>query len=503
MRQRTSISYDSGHIWPPPPTNQEETETQRTERLEQEREAKRVSDEIDKAIEQHRQEMKSRRPQMKILLLGQAESGKSTMLKNFQLSFTPKAFKAESGAWRAVIHLNLVRSVNFILDLLSANPQFAISSSPASVIVTGFDVLGISQSPDSQPGTLTGPIIEPTDELRRLKMRLSPLKRVEEMLSKRISADDPHVSRKGLNSASEVSVRSGSGWKALARLSHRTRPQSPDELEDAGRVIEACRDDITELWADPVVQKGLSSNDIALQEQSGFFLNEVSRIASKDYVPTPEDILKARLQTMGVEEHRLIMETGQFTTESGREWVIYDVGGSRGQRPAWAPFFDDVNAIIFLVPISAFNQTLSEDRSVNRLWDSFYLWQSICTNRILANVTIILLLNKVDALEAKLNSGISFSKYVTSYKDSPNNVEAVSKYLKAKFSAIHRQHSNRTRKLHIHLTTATASACSPPLHSDTLNTLFSPSQDHQATSIILVRIRELILTNNLIDSDFV
>ncbi|KZT28152.1 G-alpha-domain-containing protein [Neolentinus lepideus HHB14362 ss-1] len=483
MRQRNSVSYDSGHTWPPPPTENEETETQRAERLEQEKEAKRISDEIDKAIEQQRQEMKSKRPQMKILLLGQAESGKSTMLKNFQLHFTPKAFKAESGAWRAVIHLNLVRSVNFILDLLSPNPQFNIPTSPASsVIVTRFDGLGISQAADTQPASFSGPIIEPTDELKRLRMRLSPLKRVEEMLSKRISADDPQPSRKGLNSASEVSVRSGSGWKALARLSHRTRPQSPNELEDAGRVIEACRDDITELWADPLVQKGLAGNEIVLQEQSGFFLNEVSRIASKDYVPTPEDILKARLQTMGVEEHHLIMETGQFSTESGREWVIYDVGGSRGQRPAWAPFFDDVNAIIFLAPISAFNQTLSEDRSVNRLWDSFYLWQSICTNRILSNMTIILMLNKVDVLETKLNSGISFAKYVTSYKDSPNDLEHVSKYLKAKFTAIHRQHSSRSRKLHIHLTTAT---------------------DHQATSIILVRIRELILTNNLIDSDFV
>ena len=41
------------------------------------------------------------------------------MLKNFQLHFPPKALQAESDAWRAVIHLNLVRSVNFILDLLS------------------------------------------------------------------------------------------------------------------------------------------------------------------------------------------------------------------------------------------------------------------------------------------------------------------------------------------------------------------------------------------------
>ena len=34
---------------------------------------------------------------------------------------------------------------------------------------------------------------------------------------------------------------------------------------------------------------------------------------------------------------------------------------------AWVPFFDDMNAIIFLAPISCFDQVLMEDNSVNRL----------------------------------------------------------------------------------------------------------------------------------------
>jgi hypothetical protein len=35
-----------------------------------------------------------------LAVAGQAESGKSTLLKNFQLQFTPKAFNAEAEAWR-------------------------------------------------------------------------------------------------------------------------------------------------------------------------------------------------------------------------------------------------------------------------------------------------------------------------------------------------------------------------------------------------------------------
>ena len=69
---------------------------------------------------------------------GQSESGKSTILKQFQLFFAPKAFRVEAEAWRAVIHLNLVRSVNFILDLLPSAgtttvSREALSMSPLSV----------------------------------------------------------------------------------------------------------------------------------------------------------------------------------------------------------------------------------------------------------------------------------------------------------------------------------------------------------------------------------
>lgn len=37
----------------------------------------------------------------------------------------------------------------------------------------------------------------------------------------------------------------------------------------------------------------------------------------------------------------------------------------------------------------------------------------------------MLLLNKYDILEAKLNSGILFRKFVTSYKDKPNDIQSV------------------------------------------------------------------------------
>ena len=49
------------------------------------------------------------------------------------------------------------------------------------------------------------------------------------------------------------------------------------------------------------------------------------------------------------------------------EWVTERGKRVLGTTAAWVPFFDDMNAIIFLAPISCFDQVLEEDPTVNRL----------------------------------------------------------------------------------------------------------------------------------------
>ncbi len=55
---------------------------------------------------------------------------------------------------------------------------------------------------------------------------------------------------------------------------------------------------------------------------------------------------------MGIAEHIFdVTIHGKVVT-----WHLYDVGGARGQRHSWVPYFDDANAIIFVAPVSAFDQ---------------------------------------------------------------------------------------------------------------------------------------------------
>jgi guanine nucleotide-binding protein subunit alpha len=65
-----------------------------------------------------------------------------------------------------------------------------------------------------------------------------------------------------------------------------------------------------------------------------------------------DDILHARIQTMGVAEHVFDLNIHGKAVS----WHLFDVGGARGQRHSWVPYFDDANAIIFVAPVSAFDQ---------------------------------------------------------------------------------------------------------------------------------------------------
>lgn len=64
---------------------------------------------------------------------------------------------------------------------------------------------------------------------------------------------------------------------------------------------------------------------------SGSFLDDLERVTALKYMPTDDDVLKARLKTVGVSEYKFEMEISAGR-DSGTEWRIVDVGGSRSQR---------------------------------------------------------------------------------------------------------------------------------------------------------------------------
>jgi len=231
------------------------------------------------------------------------------------------------------------------------------------------------------------------------------------------------------------------------------------------------------IWEDSTIQQMLEKRRVRLEASPGFFLNDVERIAARDYQPSDDDVIRARLRTLGVQEYKIKFENGPT---QGSEWLIHDVGGSRTQRHKWIPFFDDCDAIIFLAPINCFDERLAEDRRVNRLEDSYMLWKAVCGSKLLQKTQMILFLNKCDLLEQKLRSGVRVKDYVRSYGDRSNDKETASKYFAQHFKDILKRHSPEPRPFRVHMTSVV---------------------DTTATAVTLGIVQEIIFRSHLLAAD--
>ncbi|KAJ3565920.1 hypothetical protein NP233_g7332 [Leucocoprinus birnbaumii] len=444
-----------------------ESEEQAAARVKLFQEAVKRSKEIDESLQETKKVLERRKKAVKILLLGQSESGKSSVLKNFQLAFAPRHFEANRQTWKLILKQVSCSNIRTIIETLSAEWE---PSTPTS------------------PGELNSAV----RNFRRIRLSLSPLFIIENNLLKMLAPEtkDP---------TSDVCVRAGSGWKALLQA-HRTGQSSPSSpLETGGhhqfaggpsmnfgkrqsnnslshesdpsQAMIAQKEEIMWLWRDPEVRRALRKRGIHLEETAGFFMSDAERIASPNYIPTDSDIIRARLRTVGVEEHHFTVEKGGDT---GSDVYITDVGGSRSQRASWVPYFDDVQAILFLAPL-AFNLTLEEDPRVNRLEDSLNLWREICQKPRSFGYGNHASSMK-DVLASTLASGIQVNRYVPSYGDLPNEITEVTKYFKDKFKSYHKRLSPTARPFMCYETSAI---------------------DIKSMTVLLIGVRESILRQHL------
>lgn len=141
------------------------------------------------------------------------------------------------------------------------------------------------------------------------------------------------------------------------------------------------------------------------------------------YTTYQDDILHARIQTMGVAEHIFDVDLhGKSVT-----WHLFDVGGARGQRHSWvlplialivhglkfwpirfrtstrptpssslllsAPLTKCVLCGSISAPLLTCVQYLEEDPRTNRIDDSLQLFTQVCSNALLKSVHLVLFLS--------------------------------------------------------------------------------------------------------------
>lgn len=230
---------------------------------------------------------------------------------DFQMMYGSAKWKAERASWRSVIQLNLIHSVNIVLDALSKHlskrsPHPSVQGLSSNYLPS--PVSPAEQLPFRRNGAIPfGPLqvqvsassaTSPTDDgtprfddsHRALRLRLAPLRRVEADLCSRlgITTDDPNTaivfpfgppsplspdaSSITPDRLKEASVRS---WKgalfspAGPFRSMRGGRTTESESDDTTDVLVMCREDIKTLWRDAGVQLMLVKEEIKLEAAPG------------------------------------------------------------------------------------------------------------------------------------------------------------------------------------------------------------------------------------------
>ncbi|KAI9349768.1 guanine nucleotide binding protein, alpha subunit [Obelidium mucronatum] len=404
-------------------------------------EQKKTSSMIDKEMAAEKIAMERT---VKMLLLGPGESGKSTVLKQFRLIYGAGFSDQDRAAYRALIIVNILQCSKVLVSQMEIlNIPFGFNPADYSNL-TQLDLQELKKSKHSILASINKGA---TDSNLLLQMpNAAVLARHDSgMRMEDQKCTSPSISR-SMSMGSRLQSNAALPVDPLASIAQKKYQeaealgQQTGEVAEAGQLILEAQmgagflgeqdaqylvSAMKMVWNDPGVQYCFKrANEFQLLDTCDYFMNDIDRFFAKDFSPTDQDILNSRLMTISVTETR-------FTVED-KEYRVFDVGGQRSERRKWAPYFDDVKAIIFVVAISGYDQVCFEDGETNRVTESLNLFSSICNHPMFKWTALILFLNKTDLFQLKLNRGILVSDFFKEYTDA-NTFDAASVFFKNKF----------------------------------------------------------------------
>jgi GTPase SAR1 family protein len=215
----------------------------------------------------------------------------------------------------------------------------------------------------------------------------------------------------------------------------------PDDLAECAALVASTSafsaaftgelaDALAQLWADPVVAAAFAHRDeTVIPDHMDYFFAKLDALADEEYVPTDDDILRARIRTVGVKS---------VTFSAGRGLVrIYDVGGQKNERSKWERINAEVRGVIFCVSFADFDKPMFEElpKRVARIDDAIGLFAEIVHRPKFAAAPIFFIANKFDMFIEKVTNSNCFGAVFPDYRGNPNDVDATAEFLTQRFLA--------------------------------------------------------------------
>ncbi|KAJ7079424.1 heterotrimeric G-protein alpha subunit, GPA3-like protein [Mycena belliarum] len=374
---------------------------------------------IDKQISE---DSKRYKKECKILLLGSGESGKSTIVKQMKI-IHQAGFDARARAeFRTTIYKNVLDSAGTLARAVRRVGPGALPTDArehAGRLLAAFP---------PQPGDelVAGRLGDTDDGDNEVEVGIDPV---------------PFTRA----SERELAVTSGpSGRPGRPGTAEGPAAEAADVLAQTHAVLTpALADAIFHVARAPAVERLVDEHpaEFYLMDSAGYFFSSIHRIADPTYVPSEEDVLRARAKSTAIIETRFWM--GDLSIH------MFDVGGQRSERKKWIHCFESVTSIIFCTALSEYDQVLEEERRVNRMRESLYLFESVINSRWFLRTSVILFLNKIDVFKRKLPK-IPLGRYFPEYAGG-NDLQKAAKYILWKFM----QENRAKLTVYPHVTQAT------------------------------------------------
>jgi GTPase SAR1 family protein len=154
---------------------------------------------------------------------------------------------------------------------------------------------------------------------------------------------------------------------------------------------------VKRMWTDPGIQQAyLDRAKAEISESAEFFINRVDEIASEDYLPPHEHILRLRVPTLRLTTTEMRIDGIAFT--------FFDASAQENKRGKWLHLFNAVQVVIFVASLADFDVMSKENPNENKLAQSISSLKQLMQEPELREVTIMVILNKSDILGQKLFS---------------------------------------------------------------------------------------------------
>jgi len=198
--------------------------------------------------------------------------------------------------------------------------------------------------------------------------------------------------------------------------------KNPFNCEFTPELAESLR----QLWDDPAVQEAFTHKDeTIIPDHMDYFFNKIDELVEDDYTPSDEDVLRARIRSIGIDSVTFYLE--------GALIRIYDVGGQKNERSKWEKVMNEVGGVIFCVSFAEFDKPMFEEPSVLRIHDALNIFNEITHREQFQSSPIFLICNKFDVFTEKVKNTNSFIKVFPDYTGDPHDPDQCGKYLTDKF----------------------------------------------------------------------